>query len=240
LGEPSASEAVGSLKQSLVLQDFFLLYLQPGGKSVTSCHEKKMRKVLKHLLWVLPLILLIAAVAMAAYTESVRRTDDAYHRTLPKSLQFTSNSFEDGQEMPAELSCRGTGGSPHIRWRGVEGARSYVLIVMDWDAPSPKLRLFSVVHWILYNIPAGVTEILAKVTPAELQEHNVAVGLNVTGVPEYAPPCPPFGQHRYVFRIYALDVERIEPVADSRADVMRAMDGHIVAYGELVGLQSAG
>jgi phosphatidylethanolamine-binding protein (PEBP) family uncharacterized protein len=61
--------------------------------------------------------------------------------------------------------------------------------------------------------------------------------LNISGQPGYMAPCPPVGTHRYEFRVYALDVGSIQPSTKDKAGVMSAMDGHILSYGELVGLK---
>ena len=105
-----------------------------------------MKKILKHLAWIIPLVLVIAIVSLSLYAGSARRTDNGYHASLSKSLQVRSDSFQNDQEMPVEFSCRGAGVSPNIKWIGVPEAKSYALIAMDWDAPSPSLRLFPVVH----------------------------------------------------------------------------------------------
>src|SRR5882762_10108948 len=83
-------------------------------------------------------------------------------------------------------------------------------------------------------------QLSARSRPAQtkpiLDQKRIAVGMNISGSTEYAPPCPPLGQHEYVFRVYALDVDRIQPEANNKAGVMDAMKGHILTYGELVGL----
>src|SRR5438093_11409251 len=117
-----------------------------------------MKRVLKHLLWIVPSILVLAIVALAAYAASARSADAGYHNKLQKTIQVSSKSFETGQEMPLEFSCRGTSTAPAVQWANVpDGTRSFALIAMDWDAPSPRLRLFPVAHWIRYYIPRAMT-----------------------------------------------------------------------------------
>ncbi len=131
--------------------------------------------------------------------------------------------------MPVQYSCRGAGISPQIEWSGApDAAGSFALVSMDWDAPSPSLRLFPVVHWVVYNIPKNVTEIGENATVG-------VAGRNISGATSYLPPCPPLGVHRYVFRVYALDVNQIQPESNDKAGVMKAMEGHVVGYGELTG-----
>jgi Raf kinase inhibitor-like YbhB/YbcL family protein len=197
-----------------------------------------MKRILKHLLWIIPLIIVIVVISLVAYAATARRSDIRYHSKLQKRLQVSSNSFQDEQEMPTDFSCRGRAMAPNIQWTGAPaGTKSYALIAMDWDAPSPRLRLFPVVHWVLYNIPADTGEIPQNSTNASLTPRNIVSGLNISGQPGYMPPCPPVGTHRYEFRVYALDVGSIQPSTKDKAGVMSAMDGHILSYGELVGLK---
>ncbi len=199
-----------------------------------------MKKVLKHLLWIVPTILVLAIVSLAAYAATARNADANYHNKLQKTIQVSSKSFQSGQEMPLEFSCRGTSTAPAMAWANApDGTKSYALIAMDWDAPTPRLRLFPVVHWILYNIPRDTTEIPQGTANADLTQNKIVPGLNIAGQPGYMAPCPPLGTHRYEFRVYALDVDQLQPESNDRAGVMKAMEGHILGYGELVGLKSA-
>jgi Raf kinase inhibitor-like YbhB/YbcL family protein len=195
---------------------------------------------LKHLLWVVPLLLIAAAIVLSITTANAREADTSYHATLSRSIQVTSNDFGENMEMPEDLSCRGSGRAPHIAWSGgPAGVRSYVLLATDWDAPSPSLPLFAVPHWVVYNIPPDVKEIPANSTTAQLTQSNIAVGAGIGGEQEYIPPCPPLGQHRYEFRIYGLDIDRIEPASNNKDGVLAAIEGHVLGYGELVGLNTA-
>ena len=137
-----------------------------------------MKRVLKHLLWIIPSILVIAVVSLAAYAATARSADVNYHSKLQKTVQVSSSSFQNEQEMPLEFSCKGKSTAPAIQWTNPShGAKSYALIAMDWDAPSPRLRLFPVVHWVLYNIPATTTEIPQGSTNAYLTQDRIVPGL---------------------------------------------------------------
>jgi Raf kinase inhibitor-like YbhB/YbcL family protein len=200
-----------------------------------------MKRILKHALWIVPSLLVVAIVAMGLYTANARATEDEYHASLTKSVQVSSDSFQNGQEMPVRISCSGAGISPEIKWTGGPAdARSYVLLATDWDAPSPNLRLFSVAHWVVYNIPNSVTEIPENASVDDLNRREIVVGKNMIGAARFAAPCPPLGSHQYLFRVYALDVDRIQPANDNKAGVMAAMNGHILGYGELIGVRSPG
>jgi Raf kinase inhibitor-like YbhB/YbcL family protein len=197
------------------------------------------KKILKHLLWIIPLLIVIGIISLVAFAATARSSDTQYHSKLPKTIQLSSNRFQHEQEISADYSCRGRGVAPHLQWTGSpEGTKSYAIIATDWDAPSPRLRLFPVVHWVLYNIPAGTNDIPQSSTNTSLIERNIVPGLNVGGQPGYVPPCPPLGTHRYEFRVYALDVSQLQPASSDKAGLIAAMDGHILAYGELIGLKS--
>ena len=198
-----------------------------------------MKKVLKHLLWIIPAIIVILVISLASYAAMARSADRDYHSKLQKTIQVSSKSFQDAQEMAVEFSCKGSAKAPAIQWtKPGDNAKSYALITMDWDAPSPSLRLFPITHWILYNIPADMTEIPEGSTNTDLMQKKIVPGLNIAGQPGYTAPCPPMGTHHYEFRIYALDTDQIHPASNDRAGVLKSMEGHVVGYGELVGLKS--
>lgn len=198
-------------------------------------------KRLKHLLWIIPALLAAAVLTLALLATNAFDRDIAYHQTLVASIQVRSNDFEHLQEMPLEFSCEGNGTSPHIEWTaGPEGTRSYALIATDWDAPTPGFRLFAVPHWVLFDVPTNVREITSDAGIAELTAQGVVVGTGMGGTEGYLPPCPPLGRHQYQFRVYALDVDAIDPDSNNRAGVLAGMEGHVLAYGELIGLRTAG
>lgn len=198
-------------------------------------------KLFKHLLWIIPSLLVVAVVTLAVHARNARDRDREYHQALASSIQVRSDDFEHLTEMPARSSCVGEGISPHIEWTvGPEGTRSYALIATDWDAPSPRFRLAMATHWILFNIPASVRQIPRNAETGQLRAENIVIGDAVGGTAGYYPPCPPLGRHQYQFRVYALDVEVIESASNGRSDVLAAIGGHILAYGELIGLRTAG
>lgn len=147
-------------------------------------------------------------------------------------LQLTSAAFANGAEMPALYTCDGRDVSPPLAWSGVPAnAQSLVLIVDDPDAPDPKAPRMTWVHWVLYNLPAqstGLTE-AAPLPPGAL------AGLNDFQHTRYGGPCPPIGRHRYFFKLYALDTLLPNFGHATKAQVERAMAGHILAEAQLIG-----
>jgi Raf kinase inhibitor-like YbhB/YbcL family protein len=187
----------------------------------------------------LAILLLAAAVVVFSLTRAAkaRDADQAYHATLPKTVILHSISFSAGSDIPASYTCKGEGVSPEISWEGVpDNSRSFVLVATDWDGPSPRFRLGSFTHWVLYNIPHGVHQIKSAVKTAELNQEQIDVGNNSSNAAGYKPPCPPLGKHRYLFRLYVLDVAQIHPSSPDRDSVMEAMRDHVLAFGEIAGL----
>ena len=92
------------------------------------------------------------------------------------------------------------------------------------------------VHWVLYDLPAEARSLPAQVSLHELAQLGALMGGNGYGQRQYVAPCPVSGAHHYVYRLYALDVEDLEPRQDGKAGVLRAMEGHVLAYGELIGV----
>jgi Raf kinase inhibitor-like YbhB/YbcL family protein len=193
-------------------------------------------KLIGRVLLAMVVLAILFIVVTAFRASSARNADQAFHASLPKSMTLNSDAFSAGGDMPALLSCKGAGTSPELSWtRSPDGAKSFVLIVTDWDVPSPLFRLIGYTHWMLFDIPPSVSEIKAAVTAADLQQAHIQNGENSSGVPAYAPLCPPMGMHNYVFRVYALDAQQIQPTARDRQALFNAMQGHVLAYGELVG-----
>ena len=93
---------------------------------------------------------------------------------------------------------------------------------------------------ILFNVPTRLQEIPQNVGTGQLSAENVVVGAAMGGTEGYLPPCPPLGRHQYQFRVYALDVDTIQPESNARSDVLAAIEGHVLAYGELIGFRTAG
>ena len=148
------------------------------------------------------------------------------------SLEVTSAAFTNGSEIPTEHTCDGDDRSPPLSWTGVPSeTRSIALIADDPDAPRGTW-----VHWVLYGIALDVSELPGGVPSRDSLEGGARHGINDFGRKEYGGPCPPpGGPHRYYFKVYALDTEiSLGPGATKQA-VEQAMQGHILAQGELMG-----
>jgi len=152
-------------------------------------------------------------------------------------MAFTlrSSSFADHGAIPAKHTCEGDDVSPPLSWSGAPpGTKSFVLIVDDPDAPDPAAPKMTWVHWVLYDLPAAAHALPEGVITAQLPP-DTRQGLNDWKRPGYGGPCPPIGRHRYFHKLYALDVVLGDLGRATKADVERAMKGHILAHVELIG-----
>lgn len=147
-------------------------------------------------------------------------------------LQITSTAFKNGEPIPGKHSCSGADVSPPLTIQNIpKEAKSLVLILDDPDAPSG-----SWIHWILYGIPPQTTEIPEGTAAKSTSPVTGQLGKNSWGKSEWGGPCPPPGsKHRYFFRLYALDTALSLPRGAAKPDLMRAIEGHILAQGELMG-----
>jgi Raf kinase inhibitor-like YbhB/YbcL family protein len=181
-------------------------------------------------------LILGGALVLALRSRAARRAEAAFHRGLPHTLKLSSPAFKDQGAMPAALSCEGDGGSPPLAWANVpQGTRSFVLIVVDPDIPSPNTQWIEFVHWVVYDVPADRRALPAQLSSKGLSQLGAVAGQNGYGAREYVAPCPVSGTHDYVYRLYALDVESLAPKNEGKRGVLGAMRGHVLAYGELRG-----
>lgn len=150
---------------------------------------------------------------------------------IKMEIIIESRSFEDGGIIPSKYTCDGVNISPQLSWScSVEDVKTYAVIVEDPDAPSGNFT-----HWIVYNIPSRINTLLENSTPAKNVPDEVLMGTNDFGRIGYGGPCPPSGTHRYFFRIYGLSTAVHLDSGATLKDVMKKMEGHIIARGELMG-----
>lgn len=175
-------------------------------------------------------------VVMHFRAKGQQEDEEAYLNTLKKNIIVSSSSFPPNGDMPVNCSCRGTGVSPAIMWDSNQpDAQAYVVLTTDYDVPTPVFPVFNLSHWVLYNLPASVRSLPEAVTAEQMQLLGGKVGKNSTGNLKFIAPCPPAGRHAYVFRVYALDEMLTFSDAPNKQQVLEAMKGHILGYGELIG-----
>jgi Raf kinase inhibitor-like YbhB/YbcL family protein len=142
---------------------------------------------------------------------------------------LSSPAFDAGQPIPVEFTCMGENVSPPLVWRDApEGAKSFVLVIEDPDAPGGVFR-----HWGLYDIPASQTGLARGATPRAAK-----TAINDFGRKAYDGPCPPpgHGTHHYHFRLAALDRAQLDLAANAKvAALWRAAQPYVIASVELTG-----
>jgi len=144
-------------------------------------------------------------------------------------MQITSTAFEAGQTIPSKYTCDGENINPPITILDVpEGTKSLVLIFDDPDAPAGTW-----IHWLVWNIAPSTGIILENSVPQGAIEGTTSFGK--TG---YGGPCPHSGEHRYFFKIYALDTMLNLDSSIDIAALETAMEGHILDKAELMGVYS--
>lgn len=151
-------------------------------------------------------------------------------------MNVTSPAFAANAPIPVKHTCDGADVSPALSWAGVPPeAKSLALVMDDPDAP-----VGTWVHWVLYDLPATLAGLPEGVPKKERLDgggtHGACWGVDRFSRVGYSGPCPPPGSpHRYHFRLYALDRVLGLPPRATKADLLEAMKGHVLAEGELVG-----
>lgn len=146
-------------------------------------------------------------------------------------MEITSTEFGNNQKIPEKFTCDGKDKSPPLKMSQVPGeARSLALIVDDPDAPNGCW-----IHWLLWNIDPKTPEIKEGTAP-----EGATQGTNDFGKTGYGGPCPPSGEHRYFFKLYALDVTFSLGSSAKKDELEKAMEGHILEQAELIGTYSRG
>lgn len=141
-----------------------------------------------------------------------------------KKIDVSSAAFKENGLIPPRYTCDGKNVSPALIFDNIPKAtQSLSIIVDDPDAPAGTW-----VHWLIWNIP---------VTHHLKEDHTIGTqGINDFNKQIYGGPCPPKGTHRYFFKVYALDCKLEIPGSSNKADLEKAMGGHILGFGELIGL----
>jgi Raf kinase inhibitor-like YbhB/YbcL family protein len=156
----------------------------------------------------------------------------------PSKFKLTTPAYTEGSMIPTQFSCADpNAASPALSWSNPPAsAVSFAVIMHDTDA-APMKGVMDVTHWIFWNIPATSTAVGAGVKP-DSSPDGIVQGVNIRKVNGYQPPCPPPGAtpHHYIFEIYALDAKLDLAAGSARADLLKAMDGHVVGKATYVGM----
>jgi Raf kinase inhibitor-like YbhB/YbcL family protein len=139
-----------------------------------------------------------------------------------------------------QYTCEGADISPPLRWSGApQGTKSFALIIDDPDAPDPRAPKMTWVHWVVYDIPAEAQGLPEDAANSGLPA-GVMQGLNDWKRAGYGGPCPPIGRHRYFHMLYALDTVLPDLGHATKAQLLGAMQGHMIAEAQLVGTYQKG
>lgn len=145
-------------------------------------------------------------------------------------MELTSPIFKQGEKIPKKYTCDGDNINPPLEIRNVpDGAGSLALIMEDPDVPQNLRKDGMWDHWVVFNMPPNLKSIKEHEEPDGLR------GVGTDGFPGYSGPCPPDREHRYFFKLFALDEKLNLPPNCAKNDVLDAMEGHIIERTELMG-----
>jgi Raf kinase inhibitor-like YbhB/YbcL family protein len=148
-------------------------------------------------------------------------------------MRLTSAAFEEGGRLPPQYTCDGAGASPPLAWEDVpDGTLGFALICEDPDAPKGTFT-----HWVLFDLSSGSRELGEGLPTEGVLSVGARQGTNSFGDVGYGGACPPPGdrEHRYVFKLYALDTSlALEPGA-GKEQLLDAIRGHVLAEAQLTG-----
>jgi Raf kinase inhibitor-like YbhB/YbcL family protein len=153
---------------------------------------------------------------------------NANGETMKNTSVFRINSpaYAEGGQYPEKYTCDGQEISPPLEFAGMPGGtKTLALVLDDPDAPGGTYD-----HWLMWNIPPVPRIEEDSVPPGAMQ------GVNSDGTNGYVSPCPPAGTHRYIYHAYALDTELDLSEKTGKADLEKAMKGHVLAQATLTGL----
>lgn len=175
--------------------------------------------------------ILLLWLAVGLLTACTTSTTGTAEEDIPMTLELTSPAFSEGQPIPRQYSCDGADISPPLAWRNVpDDAASLALIMDDPDAPRGDW-----VHWVIYNLPPALSSLPADVPRQATLDNGGVQGANSWNRSGYGGPCPPRGVHRYFFKLYALDTLLDLGPGATKAQLLQAMQGRILAEGRLMG-----
>jgi hypothetical protein len=173
------------------------------------------------------IIVFLILILFAPFFFKRSKKEISLPETLSKIMKISSPAFDNNSKIPEKYTCDGENVNPPLKIEGVpKEAKSLVLIVDDPDAP-----MGTFLHWLVWNIPPETNFIEENSLP-----EGAVQGKNDFGKENYGGPCPPFGTHRYFFKLYALDKVLNLPEGSSLKEVEKEMEGHILDQAQLVGL----
>ncbi len=163
-----------------------------------------------------------------------KNPEDVMSTTTESKFALASTAFKEGEMIPKKFTCDGPDVSPPLEWRSAPAqTKSLALIVEDPDAP---MGIW--VHWVIFDIPPASSGLPEHVSTDKTLPDGAVQGRNDFRKIGYGGPCPPSGTHRYFFLLYALDTVLKLPAGSTKAELVRAMEGHVVGRAQLMGRYS--
>jgi Raf kinase inhibitor-like YbhB/YbcL family protein len=179
----------------------------------------------------LALIVLVCGALFLVIDEYWGGNEEKAESYNESGMTISSDAFQNDGLIPAKYTCDGESISPPLTFTGVPAnARSLAIIVEDPDVPKSIRPDRTWTHWLVWNIPTDVSVIGEGNVP------DGVVGKNSSGKREYGAPCPPDKEHRYYFRLFALDTElTLDPESVDMVGLEKAMEGHVLVQTQLMG-----
>jgi Raf kinase inhibitor-like YbhB/YbcL family protein len=175
----------------------------------------------------------IPLVLAVFFTAGCKKREEA---TEPQDtgikIKLTSSAFKKGENIPKKYGADGKNVSPPLKWGDLpKGTVSLALICDDPDAPNKTW-----VHWVIFNLPADTHKLKEGIPREKALPAGARQGINDVDEIGYSGPGPPEGEtHRYFFKLYALDQLLDLPAGATKNDLLKAMKGHVLAKGQLMG-----
>lgn len=185
-------------------------------------------RVMQPVLRMVVMVLIPGIMLSSACISDTSRPSDKSGGTI----NLSSDAFRNGGELPPVYTCKGQDISPRLTWEGVPaGTKSVTLVMDDPDAPGGTFS-----HWILYNLPPETRVLPAAIPANQSLPDGSRQGINDFRRTGYSGPCPPPGKsHRYYFRLFALDIILPQTGSLTRETLLKSIEGHVIAKGEIMG-----
>ena len=177
------------------------------------------------------IIILVAAAMLLASCKDTEQNNTKKQGEKKMDIKITSSAFKDGDMIPSKYTCDGKNISPPLQWDNVPvETKSIALICDDPDAP-----MGTWVHWVLFDLSPQTKQLPEAVPTDETLADGTRQGVTDFGTTGYGGPCPPGGTHRYFFKIYALDKAIDSVSVIDKKELLKKMERHILAQGQLMG-----
>jgi hypothetical protein len=173
----------------------------------------------------------LAPILLCSCANKPDNGNNANRGEAKMEVKITSTAFQEGGMIPKQYTCDGQDISPPLAWDSVPpSAKTVALIADDPDAPGKTW-----VHWVVFDLPASAKGLPENVAAQETLAGGGKQGTNDFRKVGYGGPCPPSGTHRYYFKVYVLDTDLGLDSKTTKDRLLKAMEGHIIAQGQLLG-----